>query len=234
MLLDHVGIYERAKGLLDHRKPFGKSPKSFGKISYLSFPKEEQHILRMMVKSPFSEGFVIPDSLSWLSGPIVDLWRYQQIEHRIFHPFVYVTVRHGIVKSVTDDLWHVDGFSMRVPHPTEQNYILSSTHPTEFLEQEIILPEDFDPMRHNIHKYFQDVAKEENCVTSEPMTLYGIDPYVIHRRPKVPAETFRTFFRISFIPIEILDDTCTINPLMPKTAPYGRGDIRDRLERYPV
>lgn len=96
------------------------------------------------------------------------------------------------------------------------------------------LPADFDPFRHNIHNYFQDVAKEENIRTLKERTLYGIDPYVIHRRPSVPVGTMRTFLRVSFVPIEIEDYTCTDNPLMPRQKPYGRVDFRTTLVRYPI
>lgn len=155
-----------------------------------------------------------------------------QYHYGIRTQFVYITVRSGPVVSVTDDLWHVDGFSMRVPHPPEQNYIWSNCHGTEWLDQEFVLPSDFDPMRHNIHQYFQDRARPENIRVLEPHVLYGIDPYVVHRRPQVPAGVFRTFFRISFVPIEIEDDTCTVNPYLPREKPYARKDIRERLARY--
>lgn len=226
-------MYIRARSLLDQTKPFGQPAIPMGILNDLRLPNNEQHILRMMVRSPTSGGFKIPLELGWL-GSVIGALNNIQERHNINNEFVYVTVRHGIVKSVTDDLWHVDGFSMRVPHVTEQNYIWASNHPTEMLNQHIELPRDFDPMRHNVHKYFQDVAKEENVITGEAKTLYGIDPYVVHRRPKISTGTQRTFFRISFVPIEILDDTCTINPLIPRLQPYNRGDIRDILERYPV
>jgi hypothetical protein len=41
----------------------------------------------------------------------------------------------------------------------------------------------------------------------------------------------RTFWRVSFVPIEIEDDTCTQNPLLPRKV-HGRSDIRNVLVRY--
>jgi len=189
-------------------------------------------ILRMMVRRP-ETGFCIPEQLEWLA-PAIGLTDQIQRVNNIPSQFVYVTVRSGIVTSTTDDLWHVDGFSMRVPHIPEQNYIWTDKSGTEELNQKIDLPEDFDPLKHNIHQYFQDVARPENRRTLEEKTLYGIDPYVIHRRPPLTAGIRRTFFRISYVPIEIEDDTCMINPYMPKRALYGRKDIRYSLDRYSV
>jgi len=121
---------------------------------------------------------------------------------------------------------------MRVPHPPEQNYIWADCFGTEVLRQKIELPNDFDPMKHNIHQYFQDQADANYTQVLKTKTLYAIDPYVIHRRPNLPRSVWRTFFRISFIPIEIEDDTCSINHLIPRKKPYGRKDIRETLVRY--
>lgn len=223
-------IAERARSLLSPKKPFGL-PAEFISSWDLGIPAEEQHILRMMVRTPNSGGFQIPPELEWLMPTIYYTWGVQERD-KIPVKFVYVTVRHGMVKSVTDDQWHVDGFSMRAPHIPEQNYIWASSRGTEMLDQEIELPDDFDPFKHNIHLFFQDVAKAGNVLTLSPKTLWRIDPYVVHRRPLVPLLCRRTFFRISFVPVEIEDDTCTINPLILREKPYGRKDIRSTLKGY--
>lgn len=223
-------MFLRAHELLSHKHLFGEVATPFGSHEVIP-PEGEQYILRMMIRNPNSVGFQIPPELEWLRNTIIKCDKIQQF-WGVNNPFVYVTVRHGIVKSVTDDLWHVDGFSMRVPHNPEQNYIWTSNHGTEVLEQEVYLPEDFDPMVHNIHQYFQDVARK-NVRKLREKRLYGIDPYVIHRRPTVPEGTHRTFFRISFVPIEIEDDTNTDNPVLSRgNKIYGRTDIRKRLTRY--
>lgn len=228
-------MYTRARKLLNPRLPFGKKPVLFDAGTFpenIAPPSnvDEQYILRMMVKRP-EESWKIPTELDWLKETIFSCEKLQE-KAGIPVNYVYVTVRHGIVKSVTDDAWHVDGFSMRTSHVPEQNYIWANNHPTEVLEQEVHLPPDFDPMKHNIHEFFQDVADAKNIRTLLAGVVAGIDPYVIHKRPRVPEGTHRTFFRISFVPIEIEDDTCTINPLIPRPTPYGRDDIRKRLARY--
>lgn len=222
-------IYDRAKRLLNTSTTFGVNAESCGECS-LSPPNEEQFILRMMIRTP-DTNFKIPTELEWLRDTILACDK-RQAANGIHNPFVYITVRHGYVQTTTDDLWHVDGFSTRVPHNPEQNYIWASDNPTEVLVQDIILPDDFNPLKHNIHMYFQDQAERSNIQTLDGNHLYVIDPYVIHRRPNLSKNVKRTFFRISFVPIEIEDDTCTVNPLIPRLKPYGREDIRNTLERY--
>lgn len=227
-------MFDRAKELLTPRRPFGMPAVRIGQTSP-RLPRGEQRILRMMIRSPETVTFQIPEYLEWLA-PTICLANDIQEDRGIRSPYVYVTVRHGIAQTneFRDDVWHVDGFSMRKAHIPEQNYIWANRSGTEVLNQEINLPDDFDPFKHNIHQYFQDVAAEKNVAVLDTHVLYGIDPYVVHRRPVVTAGTQRTFFRISFIPIEIEDDTCMVNPLIPRPRPYGRADIRHQLSRYSV
>lgn len=192
-------------------------------------PPDDQYILRMLVKSPETNGFVIPDELEWLRSTILGTEVIQNVIRP--RPYVYVTVRCGEVRAKTDNEWHVDGFSMRVTHQPETNYIWSDCYPTEVLDQKFVIPGDFDPMKHNLHNYFQKHAKEENVRVLRAQNIAIIDPYIVHRRPKVPAGTMRKFFRISHLPIEIEDDTCMQNPLLPKKV-FNRTDIRKQLVPY--
>lgn len=226
-----MNIYQRSTHLLalEH---YSRANQEVVQISHRDVwpPAQEQYILRMMIRSPESNGLVIPTELDWLRETIMCLSQLQEAVLRR-QPYVYVTVRNGEVQSVTDDEWHVDGFSMRVPHYPEQNWIWSDCYPTEQLVQNFEIPEDFDPMQHNLHTYFQDHADTGNVRALKVAHLAAIDPYIVHRRPQVPVGTKRCFFRISFVPIEIEDDTCTPNPLMPRRF-YGRADIRNTLTRY--
>jgi hypothetical protein len=225
-----VSVFERARELLSSKNQFGLEPEDVGFFP-CGLPPGEQHILRMMLKRAKGE-IRIPVELEWVAPILREAWQLQR--ENGFDPsddFIYVTVRHGVVKSVTDDLWHVDGFSMRAPHRPEQNYIWANRDGTEWLDQPMFLPDDFDPMRNNVHQYFQDVAADENVRHMRCEHLYRIDPYVIHRRPRITQGTLRSFFRISFVPIEIEDDTCTQNPLLP-SGPYNRPDIRNTLTRW--
>lgn len=193
-------------------------------------PKDRQYILRMMVRTPDSNGFHIPKQLDWLKDTILELDGIQK-ENGLLNQFVYVTVRHGLVNSETDDIWHVDGFTMRTQHLPEQNYIWTDTETTEYAEQAFAFPDTFDPLKHHIHWYFDDRVKEENAKRCEEKMICLIDPYFVHRRPKVSTGKMRTFWRVSFIQIEIEDGQCEQNPLLPVKI-YRGGDIRNVLTRF--
>ena len=191
---------------------------------------DKQYILRMCIKKKELLFPSIPPELEWLEDQINRTIQYES-RHFGEKPFIYVTVRHGPVTSVTDDDWHVDGFSMRIPHLPEHNYFCSYSYPTEFVVDPFYIPEDFDPLKHNIHKLFQNSMGDRKVYSMLPGRVYCIDPYIVHRRPKVPEGHVRTFFRITHSAIEIKDDTNTPNPLLPMPK-YNNRDIRLDLKEY--
>lgn len=200
--------------------------------SILDCPYERQYILRMCIKSLNSD-FKIPDCLNWLNTAIDQAVEYQRDNVQVEHPYCYVTVRHGKVESTTDDEWHVDGFSTRITHLPEQNYVVCSDYPTQCLSLPICFPTDFDPNKHNVHTYIQSMAEYGHQSGIGRHAMHCFDPYVIHRRPYVPPNVTRTFVRISFVPIEIQDINNTPNPLlfMPSTNRDGVA-IRNSLLDY--
>ncbi len=193
-------------------------------------PFERQYILRMMIRSPETNGFKIPSELDWLKTFIFELDEFQKT-YELLNQFVYVTIRHGIVTTKGDGTWHVDGFSMKTTHVPEQDYVWSSDIPTEWADQSFNFPKEFDPLKHHVHWYFDDNIKQENVKTLKEKMVYLIDPYFVHRRPDAAFGTKRTFIRISFVPIEIEDGKCQQNPLLPVKI-YKNDDIRTRLTRF--
>ncbi len=191
----------------------------------------DQYVLRMLVKKPNTD-FRITPKLEW-TIPLFFAALKSQEEIEIRQPFVYITVRSGEVTSITDDEWHVDGFSTRVSHIPEQNYSWVDHTGSEYIEEAIEIPEDFNPRKHNIHWFFQDWIKVNNVTVKRvtPKHLTGMDPYIVHRRPQIVGS--RTFVRISFTPIEIEDVNNTPNPLL-KTSYTRDGvkDFRNSLTRY--
>ena len=193
-------------------------------------PKGSQYILRMLIKEPFAE-FKIPDEYQWVK-PMLIIAEANQKRSNIRHPFCYLTIRHGIVASENDDVWHTDGFSQTITHLPEQNYVWVNQFPTEYFAKEIQFPNDFDTFKYNVHLYLQDNSPAVyHKVVSK--NVYCLDPYVIHRRPKNSTGKQRTMVRISFTPIEIADVNNTSNPLIYRN--YTRDGIkifRDNLQRY--
>jgi hypothetical protein len=197
-------------------------------------PYDRQYILRTIIKEPFSE-FKIPENLMWAKDMIDASYEYQQ-SLGIEQPFCYLTVRHGLVETVTDDVWHVDGFSLNITHLPEQNYIWTNIHPTEYVEKGFDFPSDFNHKIHNIHSFFQaKINSDDEIKTMNEKGLYALDPYVPHRRPQVPSNVIRTFVRVSFTPIEIADSNNTPNPLLERNYTRdGVKEFRDTLIDYPI
>lgn len=194
---------------------------------------ERQYVLRMLVYRPL-HGWALPADMEWLR-PLLNAATAYQLENigPYSDRFIYVTIRHGEVTSVSDDVWHVDGFSLRFPHVPEQNYIWASNNPMEVCSLPIDIPKDFDGMKHNIHQLFQDVIPADYVPLVMPeKTLVAVDTYHIHRRPPAIAGMMRTMVRISFVPIQIETDDCQQNPAFPVET-FNRSDIRERLTRYP-
>lgn len=198
---------------------------------YLGVPMPElprQYVLRMILRRHRENDFLFPPELNW-ARPWVYQAHYEETHRfKVARDFCYITVRHGEVTSTTDDLWHVDGFSLRKPHFPERNYVWTSNHHTEFLNQRFIIPPDFDPLRHDIQSFFQAYA-DGPSVMSNGWTLF--DPYVVHRRPRASQGKKRTMVRISFVPIPIEDGMNTHNRRLPD-GPWPVNKFRDTLTRY--
>jgi len=211
-------------------------PCNIGRWQPQSMP-QRQYILRMLIKKLHGD-FMLPPEIDWLRGFIDRCYQFQKNTLGIIHPYCYLTVRSGLVTSTTDDVWHLDGFSTNISHLPEQNYLWTDVYPTEFTVKAIDFPSNFRGNKHNINYFIQDTLalRPEPILPATPECIYCFDPYVIHRRPQVPEGIHRTFVRVSFIPIEIVDDNCTRNPLLP-TPLYNRNAVtgyRDKLARYKV
>ena len=221
-------IAERSKrmiNLADFQNTGG--PLSLGGLELVS-PQEEQYILRMAVKAE-NDQYLIPEELDWVK-PMFDIALEHQQEIGADHPFCYITVRHGIVKSKRDDEWHVDGFSTKVPHLPEQNYIWANRDATEYAELITHFPDAFNPREHNINHFLEKFVTEVKKADSK--TVYCMDPYILHRRPVSTTGTLRTFVRISFVPIEINDVSNTQNPLLNRTYTDDGLIFRSQLKSF--
>lgn len=199
----------------------------------LTPPTHSQYVLRCPVIIP-GQGLSVPGDMQW-TLPLYFQAQWQQFIRGIKRKFCYITIRHGFIMSALDDEWHVDGFSTKIPHLPEQNYVWASTQPTEFISRPFTVPDDFDPRVHNLHHYIQDyVATNAPVVQLKPRRTYILDPYVIHRRPHIPEKLWRTFVRVSFTDIEINDRNNHVNPVFGNITPDkdGLADFRDQLDRY--
>jgi hypothetical protein len=228
-------IANRGKHILDLRLYNNKNvPECVGDTLQLLPTVHDQYVLCMLIRDgAIGTPFVIPEEIEWIMPMLLIADRYQSDVIKIRHSFVYVTIRHGVVKSVNDNEWHVDGFSTAITHVPEQNYIWCDRYPTEYLVNPVAVPKSFNPDIHNLQLYIQDKAHNGIIQTTVNKHVFCIDPYVIHRRPKIPAGTRRTFVRISYVPIAIRDKNNTTNRLL-STMTYSEDGVakRDSLLRY--
>lgn len=226
-----MGIISRSRRIVS-LKEFSDdvSPIEIKKID-VQCPYDEQYILRMTICMN-GQDFYCPPELLWLSPLFDAAYKHQTNVMKLKHTFCYITVRHGTVKSVLDDEWHVDGFSTKITHIPEQNYIWSNNNCTEYCDVSTEFPDDFNPLIHNVNSYLAQFVEEDEIKTCKPTTLYCLDPYILHRRPAVAFGQERTFVRISFVPIEIRDVNNTPNRIIPEVKPTNGIEIRNKLINY--
>ena len=160
----------------------------------LDVPKVRQYVLRILIKRTFGE-FQLPRELKWVK-PLLKATEAHQNRIGVKQPFVYLTIRNGHVESVTDDEWHVDGFSQQITHLPEQNYSWTNKIPTEYVEKTLDFPDDFNAFKHNIHDFFKHRITEDDVLTMKAGNVYGFDPYIIHRRPNIREGTKRCIIRV--------------------------------------
>jgi hypothetical protein len=192
-------------------------------------------ILRMLVHPKYGE-WKIPNSLSFLEKHIKQLWEWDAQNTGIYDSWCYVTVRHGEVTSRTDDEWHFDGSSFRTDIIPERNYVWVNHSPTEYKVGELFIPDDLDPIKHNLFTFAAKQLENAPVQTTIENQWYLLSPYVLHRRPHVlnPAFKSRTFVRVCFTDIEGRDVNNTHNPLLP-TPFFGRNPVqsfRNNLKHY--
>lgn len=198
-----------------------------------SCPAETQMILRMLVRPKYGP-FLIPDSLRWLEPIILNIAWLDSFHTEINASWCYVTVRHGMPASKTDDEWHFDGVSFRVELIPQRSYIWVNHTPTEYKTGSLDFPKDFDPNRHNLFRFAAKQLENATIKLCKTKQWYLISPFCLHRRPPETPNTSRTFIRISFVDIEIRDVKNTPNPLLP-TPVFGRNPVesfRNNLENY--
>lgn len=208
-------------------------PICVGRAAVTEFP--DQYILRMLVKSPYSKGLQLTSDTQWVSELVKQASDFQENSIGIRHPYCYLTVRSISPKSMPAYEWHVDGFSVRYSHLPEANYVVVlGEYATEYADQSFDFPQDFNPLIHNVHRFFQKRINMNSVKSLMPGTLYFMDPYVVHKRPAKESSKRRCFIRISFTPIEIPDVNNTVNPLI-STSHYnydGIKEFRDSLKDY--
>ncbi len=191
----------------------------------LKVPAHDQYILRMLVMRSGQRVLRLPTECEW-TWPLA-CRALENLSSGVdwLETFAYLTIRNGLVTSTTDDEWHVDGFSTRVPHLPELNFVWADNYPTECVTGPVEFPKEFDPRRHNVNTFLARRLGSNMIEEFAPKTVYAVDPYVLHRRPAVPAGVRRCFVRLTLAHVEIDDVHNTPNSVLPTS--YTRDSVRD-------
>jgi hypothetical protein len=229
--MNHPRNYQKIKTIDDFRELDSPVPIN---VAWDVTPTESrQMVLRMLVKPKYGD-WKIPDELFWLKDTLMKLHQIDTKATGILESNCYVTVRHGIPESQKDDEWHFDGASFRVDTIPERNYILVSHTPTEYKSGKLDIPEDFDPLKHDLFHFAAKQLKDAEITTIECNRWYLLNPFCLHRRNPNTPQIPRTFIRVSFVDIEIRDVNNTQNSLLPTPA-FGRDPVhtfRNKLIKY--
>lgn len=219
--------WKLAKQLLDFRHFDGNKFHQgvYHGAAELTCPHNTQAVLRMLIRYRDNE-LQLPEELEWVR-PLVEATDKVMADNGLMMPFTYVTIRHNFETDHTDEDWHIDGFSMRVSHIPEQNFLWSNTGGTLFTGSKVLVAHTFDPMKHNINTSVSFI-KHRADISAAPNGVYSFDPYVFHRAPSYTGSS-RTFVRVSYVPIEIDDVNNTPNPLLPRVVTQKGVEFRNTL-----
>lgn len=195
-------------------------------------PENEQWVLRMLVRPKYGD-WIIPPALKYLEPQIKALALFDEQTTGISNSWCYVTVRHGPPTCQNDDEWHLDGASLRVELISERNYVWYNHTAMQYKTGSVNFPVDFDANKHHLFTHIAKELEDRPIYHAPPDTWWRLSPRCLHRRnPEVPNIS-RTFYRISFIDIEVRDEAATQNPLL-RTEAWGRNPVqsfRNQLTR---
>lgn len=199
------------------------------------------NVLRMPLKYP-NTSYLVPVELSPIQKLIQRVAEYEKFinpEHD--KCFCHITYDRSIVNPNEYHRFpgfHGDGIQGTKLTPkvnVEHSYILTSNPPTEFCIQPFYL-KHLDEAKHNFFKEFDKQAHEVNVRKTLPNHLYLIDPYMVHRTPKITETCDRVFIRITYAFTELEHPKNTINPHFDGQVFEKRIDIRENLceNEFPV
>ena len=194
------------------------------------------NVLRMPLKFP-GTNYRIPRELGGVTSLITRVAEYEAfINPRHAEFFCHITFDHS---DIEEGFYHrypgfhgdgIQGTKLTPKVEIEHSYILATKPPTEFCLQPFFL-KHLDEAKHNFFLEFDRQAQEGNVYKSLPEHLYLIDPYMVHRTPKITQRVTRTFVRITYAATELQHPNNTINPMFQGQEYEKRIDVRKRLAR---
>lgn len=183
---------------------YGKAPEAVAPLS-LNWA-EYMHYLYLPVWMPGEGSLRLPERLSFLATAL-NVACFEEHKRRggtdwLDEHFIYVTAKHGYASPgnpLNRPGWHCDGFGT-----DDVNYIWTDRYPTRFAVGDFgeISPDhvesarQFDQLADSAYHYKYGPIKQTEA---EPLTLYRLDPFVVHSVPVIPSPGGeRSFLKISF------------------------------------
>jgi hypothetical protein len=184
---------------------YGQAPEKFLE-NFTPDWHEYMHYLYLPVVVPGQVGCRLPQNLGFLQDLLERILDYEQIDPWRPEVHVYVTARRGFAtpgNPLNRPGWHADGYGS-----DDINYIWSDRFPTRFATGDLSLPPGHDHIS-SVEMWTQmidhyrlvggaDSVEVHEC---EPLTVYRLDPSVIHQTPIIPSPGGdRSFFKVSVSP----------------------------------
>lgn len=198
---------------------------------------EVPNVLRLPIKNPGTQ-FKIPQELAPLLKLIDRVANYdKRINPHFDKAFCHITFDLSDVEPGQYHRFpgmHGDGFQGSKLTPKilpEHSYILVTDPATEVCLQPFFL-KHLDEAKHNEFLECDSQAHPANIYRTLPGHLYLIDPYIVHRTPKITKKVRRLFIRITFTFLELEHPKNTVNPMLEPYEYEDRIDIRDNLAPF--
>lgn len=207
-----MGLVEKEDYLCDSN--FLRMPLKFPGTEY-RIPKEASGLAPLIARAAEYESFINPDHNECFCHITFDS---SDVEVGQYHRFPG---------------WHGDGVQGSKITPkiiAEHSYILTTSPPTEFCLQPFFL-KHLDEAKHNFFLELEKQAHACNVYGSLADHLYLIDPYMVHRTPRIDKSIHRVFVRITYAFTELQHPKNTVNPMFSGQQYEKRIDVRERLTR---
>ncbi len=195
---------------------YPKPPIELGYCSnwlYESIP----NVLRMPLKYP-GTSYRIPNELKELTDVITRIALYERaINDKHDDMFCHITYDRSTVGSGEYHRFpgfHGDGIQGTKLTPkivVEHSYVIVTDPPTIYCLQPFFL-KHLDESKHSYFEEFDAQADVANLYHGLNSHLYLIDPYIVHKTPKILQSTTRTFMRITYAHSELEHPKNTVNP----------------------
>lgn len=192
------------------------------------------NVLRMPLKFP-KTSYRVPQELLYIMPLIKKVAEYESFINKEHDEcFCHITWDYSKVGAGEHHRFpgfHGDGIQGTKLTPkvnVEHSYILATAPPTEYCLQPFFL-KHLDEAKHNYFLEFDKQSKKENILGSLPNHLYLIDPYMVHRTPKIDKVVERLFCRITYTFTELQHPKNTVNPAFSGQQYEKRIDIREHL-----